>query len=71
MRGWLRYRWARLGQRERGFLSDVYDTLATGALVFLSATLVRATTRVARTRLLSRLVTVAFAMQFAVGYTFR
>ncbi len=41
--------------------------LATGALVFLSATLVRATTRIARTRLLSRLVTVAFAMQFAVG----
>lgn len=26
------YRWARLGQRERGFLSDVYDTPATDAL---------------------------------------
>lgn len=44
-----------------------FIALATGALVFLSATVVRAVSTLPRTRKLSRIVTLVFMTQFAIG----
>jgi heme A synthase len=44
-----------------------FIALGTGALVFVTASIVRATSSAPRTRMLARIVTVAFATQFSVG----
>lgn len=44
-----------------------FIALGTGVLVFVTASVVRATSNVARTRLLARVVTMTFVAQFAVG----